>query len=278
VGPVREGGEPVSEPGFFSEVVEWFTDPFHWEGSFGIPARVVEHILLSAISVIIAAAVALPLGLYIGHRRRFEFLVVSVANLGRAIPSFGLLFLFVLWLGLGLEFPAYLRPAILLALVLLAVPPILTNTYVGIQGVDADALEAARGMGFTEGGVLFRIEIPIGAPLIVAGLRTAAVQVVATATLAAVIAGGGLGRYIVDGFATRDLPQIFAGALMVAILAVLTELAFSLLERVATPRTTSRGRKRRVEPVPWEHVAQAPRSGGELAPFDGAGSDGAGGA
>lgn len=235
----------MSEPGFLSQVVEWFTDPFHWEGSFGIPARLVEHVLMSAVSVALAALIALPAGLYIGHRRRFEFLVVSVANLGRAIPSFGLLFLFVLWLGLGLDFPAYLRPAIVLALVLLAIPPILTNTYVGVQTVDRDTLEAARGMGFTEWGVLTRLEIPLGAPLILAGLRTAAVQVVATATLAAVIAGGGLGRYIVDGFATRDFPQIFAGALLVALLAIVTEVAFSLVERVATPRTTSQGPKRK---------------------------------
>jgi osmoprotectant transport system permease protein len=240
--------------------VEWFTD--HWEGSFGIPARVIEHVLMSAISVALAAAVALPAGMYIGHRRRFEFLVVSLANFGRAIPSFGLLFLFVLMLGLGLAYPAYLRPAIILALVLLAIPPILTNTYVGIQSVDDDTLEAARGMGFTEWGVLLRIEVPLAAPLILAGLRTAAVQVVATATLAAVIAGGGLGRYIVDGFATRDFPQIFAGALMVAVLAVFTEVGFSLLERVASPRTASRGPKRRAIDRPLDHAAQAGQPGG----------------
>jgi osmoprotectant transport system permease protein len=252
----------MSDPGFLSELVEWFTDPLHWEGSFGIPARVLEHVLLSAISVALAATVALPAGMYIGHSRRFEFLVVSLANFGRAIPSFGLLFLFVLMLGLGLAYPAYLRPPIVLALVLLAIPPILTNTYVGIQSVEDDTLEAARGMGFTGWGVLFRIEIPLGAPLILAGLRTAAVQVVATATLAAVIAGGGLGRYIVDGFATRDFPQIFAGALMVAILAVLTELGFSLLEGVASPRTTSTGPKRRAIDHSLEHTAKFGQPGG----------------
>ena len=239
----------MSEPGFLSQVVEWFTDPFHWEGSFGIPARVAEHLIMSAISVAIAAAVALPAGMYIGHRRRFEFLVVSVANFGRAIPSFGLLFLFVLVFGIGLSYPAYLRPPIVFALVLLAIPPILTNTYVGIRNVDPDVLEAARGMGMTEGGLLGRVEVPLAAPLIMAGLRTASVQVVATATLAAVIAGGGLGRFIVDGFATRDFPQIFAGALMVAALAILTEVSFSILERVVAPRMVSPGRRLRSEPV-----------------------------
>jgi osmoprotectant transport system permease protein len=225
----------VTEPGFFAQLVEWFTDPANWSGSFGIPARFVEHVQISAIPVGLAAVVALPVAMYIGHRRRFEFLVVSIANLGRAIPSFGLLFLFVILLGIGDE-------AVILAMVLLAIPPILTNAYVGIQGVDADTLEAARGMGMNELGVLGRIELPMAAPVIVAGLRTAAVQVVATATLAAVVGGGGLGRFISDGFAAGDRPQIFAGAVLVALLALATELAFATFQRLVTPRTTSPAR------------------------------------
>jgi osmoprotectant transport system permease protein len=252
-----------AEPGFFAEVVEWFTDPLHWEGSFGIPARVREHLITSGVSVLIAALIALPAAMYIGHRRRFEFLVVSVANLGRAIPSFGLLFLAVLVLGLGLDSPPELRPAILIALVLLAIPPILTNTYVGIQNVDSDTLEAARGMGMTEGGILGGIELPLAAPLIVGGLRTAAVQVVATATLAAVVGGGGLGRFILDGFATGDDAQIFGGAVLVALLAILTEVAFALLERLVAPRTTT-GRRRRGRRPPFEHAAQAGQPGGGM--------------
>jgi osmoprotectant transport system permease protein len=240
---------------FIGEAVEWFTDPSHWSGSFGIPARTVEHLIMSGVSLGIGAVIALPVGMYIGHTRRFQFIVVSIANLGRAIPSFGLLFLFVLWLGIGLRSPPSLRPPVILALVLLAIPPILTNTYVGIQSVDPDTLEAARGMGMSERHVLSRIEIPLGVPLILAGLRTAAVQVVATATLGAVVAGGGLGRFIVDGFATRNEAQIFGGAVLVALLAVATELGFGMLERLATPRTSSRGRPGR-EPMPVEHVAQ----------------------
>lgn len=238
---------------FFSEALGWFTDPVNWSGSFGIPARTLEHLIMSGVSLAIGAALALPAGMYIGHTRRFEFLVVSLANLGRAIPSFGLLFLFVLWLGTGLSSHPALRPSVIFALVLLAIPPILTNTYVGIQSVDPDTLEAARGMGMSEGHVLSRIEIPLGIPLILAGLRTAAIQVVATATLAAVVAGGGLGRFIVTGFATGDDAQIFGGAVLVAALAILTELAFGFLERAATPRTSSEGRRRR-EPLPLEHV------------------------
>lgn len=234
----------MSEPGFFAQVSDWFGDPVNWSGSGGIPSRLQEHVLISAISVAIAAVVALPAAMYIGHRRRFEFLVVSVANIGRAIPSFGLLFLFVILLGLGDE-------PVVIAMVLLAIPPILTNTYVGIQTVDSDTLEAARGMGMSEAAVLASIELPLAAPVIVAGLRTAAVQVVATATLAAVPAGGGLGRFIVDGFAAGDDPQTFAGAVLVALLAVVTEIAFAFLQRAVAPRTSSVGPRQAadVEPV-----------------------------
>jgi osmoprotectant transport system permease protein len=225
----------VTEPGFFQQVVEWFTDPANWTGTFGIPARVWEHVQITAISVALALLLAFPPAMYIGHRRRFEFAAVSIANIGRAIPSFGLLFLFVILMGIG-DWP------VIIAMVLLAIPPILTNTYVGIQGVDPDTLEAARGMGMTEAAVLGRIELPLAAPVILAGIRTAAVQVVATATLAAVVGGGGLGRIIVDGFAVRDLPQVFAGAVLVALLAIAVEVGLSLLQRLVTPRTTSRGR------------------------------------
>lgn len=234
------GGGHVNDPGFFEQVIDWFADPANWSGDFGIPNRLLEHLVMSAVSVGIAVVVALPLAMYIGHRRRFERFVVSVTNIGRAIPSFGLLFLFVLWLGVGLASPPALRPAIILALVLLAIPPILTNAYVGIQGVDDDTLEAARGMGMSEWAILFRVEIPLGMPLIIAGLRTAAVQVVATATLGAVVAGGGLGRYIIDGFAVRDLPQIFAGGLLVAVLAILVDVAIGGFGRILSPMIATR--------------------------------------
>jgi osmoprotectant transport system permease protein len=135
------------------------------------------------------------------------------------------------------------------ALFLLSVPPILTNTYVGVQAVDADTIEAARGMGMTEREVLLQLELPLAVPLIMAGVRIAALTVVATATLAALIAGGGLGRYIIDGFAQGDQPQVLAGAALVAVLAIVTEIVFGLLERAVTPRTSSRARRsRRAEP------------------------------
>jgi len=237
----------MSDPGFFAEVVEWFGDPAHWQGSSGIPARLVEHLILSAIPLAIATAIALPAAMFVGHTRRFELAIVTIANIGRAIPSYALLVIMVILTGLGNE-------PIIVALTLLAIPPILTNGYVAIQSVDADTIEAARGMGLTGRQVLFGIELPLGAPLLVAGLRIAALQIVATAGLAALVAGGGLGRFIVDGLAVRDFPRVFSGALLVAILAGLTEGAFSLLQRWATPRhgvrRAARGLPAEQPPVP----------------------------
>jgi len=210
---------------------EWFADPAHWQGSDGIPTRVLEHIQLSGLSVGIAAALALPIGLYLGHTGRGAFLAINVANVGRALPSlavlaFALPVSFALGLGLGF-WPT------LFAMVPLAIPPILTNTFVGIRSADQDTVEAARGMGMRELQVLRAVEIPAGLPILLAGLRTATVNVIATATLGALVAGGALGRYIVDGFALRDDARVFAGALLVAILAVGTELGFGLLERMS---------------------------------------------
>lgn len=219
----------MSEPGFFAQVVEWFGDPANWQGPSGVPTRLAEHLLLSAIPITIAALIALPAAMYVGHTRRFEVAIVTVANIGRAIPSYALLVIMVILTGLGNE-------PIIVALTLLAIPPILTNGYVAIQSVDTDTLEAARGMGMRERGVLFGIEIPLGAPLLIAGLRIAALQVVATATLAALVAGPGLGRIVVDGLAVRDFPQVFSGAVLVAVLAGLTEAGFAVLQRWVTPR------------------------------------------
>jgi osmoprotectant transport system permease protein len=231
----------MSEPGFLGQVLDWFSDPANWQGPAGVPTRLGEHLILSAIPLLIAAAIALPAAMFVGHTRRYEVAIVTVANIGRAIPSYALLVIMVILTGLGDQ-------PIIVALTLLAIPPMLTNGYVGVQSVDADTIEAARGMGMRERNVLFGIELPLGAPLIIAGLRIAALQVVATATLAALVAGGGLGRIVVDGLAVRDFPQVFSGALLVAVLAGLTEGAFTLLQRWATPRHGAR----RVRGVPAE--------------------------
>ena len=212
---------------FFGQVVAWFADPATWSGRNGIPIRLWEHVSLSAASLAFGTLIALPVGLVIGHTGRGAVLAVSIANIGRAIPSLGLLgivFPLGLVLGLGLGF----WPS-LIALVALAIPPIVLNTYVGLSQVDRDLVEAARGMGMRERQILGRLEIPIALPVILAGIRTSAVQVVATATLAAVISGGTLGHLILAGVNTGDEVQVFGSALLVAILAIGSELAFGHL-------------------------------------------------
>ncbi len=235
----------------FGELARWFTDGKHWSGPGGVPTRVLEHVEISAAGVAFALLVAIPVGLLIGHRHRGQFVAVSIANLGRATPSFAILsIVFQLMLRYFGRKAFGFWPTVI-SLFLLAVPPILTNTYVGVEGVDRDAVEAAKGMGMTGGQILSKLELPLAIPLMIAGIRTAAVQVVATATLAALIAGGGLGRYIIDGYAQNDTPQVLAGAVLVAALAILTELGFALAERAVSPRTTSQKvRRRTLEPAP----------------------------
>jgi osmoprotectant transport system permease protein len=214
-----------------ADVVEWFTTAEHWRGDFGVPHRLTEHALMSAGALAVALIIGLPLGIWLGHRGRGGALAINISNIGRAIPSLAILALVQQAIGLS-GWPGFgARPA-LVALVALAVPPLVTNAYVGMQGVDRDVVEAARGMGMRGGELLWRVELPIAMPLIMAGVRTAAVQVVATATLAAVTAWGGLGRFIVDGFGQRDNAQIVAGALLVGVLALITELVLSGLQRV----------------------------------------------
>jgi osmoprotectant transport system permease protein len=217
---------------FLGDVASWFADPATWTGSNGIPQRLFEHVWISAASLAVALAIALPLGLAIGHTGRGARAVVATANIGRAVPSLGLLglaFLALLPFGLGLG----ALPAIL-ALAALAIPPIVTNTYVGLRQVDEELVEAARGMGMHERQVLLDVEVPVALPVIMAGVRTSAVQVVATATLAAVIGGGTLGQLILIGFNVGDEVRIFGAALIVAALSIATELGFAALQRAAT--------------------------------------------
>ncbi|HEX9266829.1 MAG TPA: ABC transporter permease [Candidatus Limnocylindria bacterium] len=214
-------------------LVRWLTDPVNWQGSHGIPIRVLEHIELSGLSVLAALIIAMPIALYLGHTGRAGFIAINVANIGRALPSLALIafgLVIAISLGLGLGF----WPTVF-ALVPLAIPPILTNSYVAIREVDRDIVEAARGMGLSEGQILRSIEVPLGLPLMLAGIRTAAVNVVATATLGALVAGGALGRFIVDGLALQEYDQLMAGALLVALLAVVTEVSFGALERATVP-------------------------------------------
>ena len=219
--------------------IAWLADPGHWSGTDGIWLRLGQHVELSAAATVLAALFAVPAGLAVGHTRRAEFIAVQTANLGRAIPSLAILSLAYVIALINVPTLAFGFLPTLVALVLLGIPPILVNTYVGIQQVDPDTVEAARGMGMTGRQILRRLEIPLAAPLIVTGLRLAAVTIVATATLSALIAGGTLGRYIVDGYAQQDIPKVVGGAILVALLAIATELTFSLLGRLTSPRLSS---------------------------------------
>ncbi|MER7129275.1 ABC transporter permease [Streptosporangium saharense] len=207
-------------------LVDFFGDPANWSGPDGIPARLTEHLQFSAVALLLAMLVALPLGLWIGHTGRGALLVVLSANAARALPTLGLLVLVVLLAGLSTDLP------VLIPLVALAVPPILVNTYEGVRGVDPDLRDAAYGMGLRGGQVLGRVLVPVALPLILLGLRLAAIQVVATATVAAFVGLGGLGRYVVDGFATNDYPRTLGGAVLVALLALLVQLVFVLVQRL----------------------------------------------
>jgi osmoprotectant transport system permease protein len=228
---------------FLGDVLAWFTAGEHWRGSDGIPHRLFEHVAMSAAALGAALVVALPLGVVLGHVRRGGVVVLNVANIGRAIPSFAILVIAFFAFGsrLGPKPP-------FVALFALAVPPVLTNAYVGITGVEPEAREVAVGMGMTGSQVLGRVELPLAIPLIMAGVRTAGVQVVATATLAAVIAWGGLGRYIIDGFHQQDDVKLFAGAVLVALLAIAVELGLALVQRLTlSPGLT--GRRHPAAPV-----------------------------
>lgn len=216
------------------DVARWFADPAHYQGSDAVQTRLLEHAAVSGLAVVTGLLVALPIGLYLGHTGRFGFIAVNVANIGRAIPSLAAIALAIPIAGtlLGVQNGLGFWPTFL-ALIPLAIPPILTNAYVAVRGVDRDVIEAGRGMGLGEAGVLRVIELPLALPLILAGIRTAAVNVVATATLGALVAFGGLGRYIVDGLALQENDRLFAGALLVALLAIAVEVAFGTLERTA---------------------------------------------
>lgn len=211
--------------GTVAEVARWFDDPRHWLGSNGILHRGAQHIGYVAISTALAALIALPVGIGLGHVGRGGLLAINIANIGRAIPSFGLIILMFLAVGFGFL-------PVLVALVALAIPPMVTNSYVGMQSVDPAVRQAGRALGLNRWQRLTQVELPIALPLIMAGVRTAAVQVISTATLAAYVGLGGLGRYLIDGLAQQQLAQVVGGAIVVALLAIAAEVGLAGLQRL----------------------------------------------
>jgi osmoprotectant transport system permease protein len=222
--------------GWLSDVVAWFRDGRHWQGPNGVPQRLIEHVGVSAAALGIACLLAIPLALWLGHVRRGGGLAVNVSNVGRAVPTYAVLVLLVL-----APDPFGLNTlSILVALVVFAIPPVLTNTYIGVREVDPAAVDAARGMGMSGPQVLAKVELPLAVPLLMDGVRLAAVQVVATATIAALVAGGGLGALITDGFGRQDQAEVVAGALCVLVLALTVEGSMALLQRRVNPLRPAR--------------------------------------
>ncbi len=222
--------------GLLSDTLAWLVDPAHWSGPSGIPVRVGEHLALTLVALLIAAVIALPVGIWIGHTRRGVRLAVNGANLARAMPSLAII-------GILIPFTTMIDPQLgfkvlptLIAMIALGVPPILVNAYAGVSEVDRELTEAARGMGFTGRRVVTEIELPLALPVIVAGIGSAAVQIIATATLGAIFGFGGLGTYLTEGIAQNDDAMTFGGVVLVALLALAAEGGFSLLARLLTAR------------------------------------------
>ncbi|WP_425840029.1 ABC transporter permease [Streptomyces fractus] len=209
-----------------SDSWNWLADSAHWAGDNGVWHRLAQHVTLTVVCLVISCLIALPIALVLGHLGKGGALAVNIANVGRAVPTFAVLVLLLLTpLGQYSEGPT------VVALVLFAVPPLLTNAYVGMRGVDREVVRAARGMGMTGRQMLLRVEVPLALPMILNGVRIAAVQLVATATIAAIAGGGGLGRIITAGFNLASTPQVVAGAVLVAVFALIVEGLFELAER-----------------------------------------------
>ncbi len=230
-------------------VLAWFQDPANWSGEEGLVNRLVEHLLLTGTATLLAVLLGLPPAVWLGHLGKGGLLAVNISNIGRAVPTFAVLVVLAIGPVGSAAFGPYGRAglATLVALVLFGLPPVITNAYVGMREVDRDTVEAARGMGMDGGQLLRRVELPLAMPLIVAGVRLAVVQIWATATIAALVAGPGLGRIITLGFRRQDVPEVWAGALVVAVFALLIERAMALAQRRLDPvgqarRATSAGR------------------------------------
>lgn len=214
----------------FADALAWIADGAHWGGPGGIDHRILQHLAVTFAAVGVAAVVAVPLGVLIGHTGRGRLVVVALAGAVRAVPTLGLLTLLGLALGIGIEAP-------LLALVALAFPSLLAGAYAGVESADRAAVDAARSVGMSEWQLVTRVELPLGADVLLGGVRAATLQVVATATLAAYISDTGLGRYLFAGLKARQYDEMLAGALLVAALALLLDLALAALQRASRPST-----------------------------------------
>jgi osmoprotectant transport system permease protein len=214
----------------FTDAIAWLFSPDRWEGPYALPILFGQHMYYTIVSVLIAAVIALPLGWLIGHTGRGREIAVAVSGAARAIPSFGLMVLLVLLLGV-LRVPE----AAIITFVLLAIPSLLAGAYTGLEAIDRRVLDSARSMGMTEWQVFWKVEVPLGLPLLVGGIRAALLQVIATVTIAAYVNLGGLGWPIIQGIPLRKFDQVLGGAILVAVLALIVDLIFAILQHAAVP-------------------------------------------
>jgi osmoprotectant transport system permease protein len=214
-----------------SGVWAWLTDPAHWTGDNGIPTRLVQHLVISGWAMLIALVVAVPLAVWLGHVGRGGAILVGIGNTGRAIPTYALIVTFALTDQIGVD-----ALAVILALAVFAMPPLLVNTYVAMRGVDVDVKDAATGMGLTGGQLLRKVELPLSFPLLFAGVRTATVQVVATATFAGLVGAGTLGAYVYEGFSIQNYDELYSGVILVALLCVVLERLLAFVQRLVSRR------------------------------------------
>lgn len=211
---------------FFVAAIAWLLDPAQYTGPGNIPSRLLEHLGFTVVTLVFASVIAIPAGYYIGHTGRGRRVAILLAGALRALPTLGLLTLVALWVGIGLGAPY-------VALTILAIPPILAGAYTGFEAIDRATIDAATAMGMSAGQVVRKVEVPLGLPLLIGGLRSATLQVVATATLAAYIADVGLGRYLFEGLKTRNYDEMLGGSILVILLALVLEGIFAAATRLA---------------------------------------------
>lgn len=216
----------------------WIFDPANWAGPGGIPVRLGEHILYSLLTLLLAAVIALPIGFAIGHSGKFRGLAVGVSGALRALPTLGL----VIYLALITTNLTIVPP--LIALTILAIPPVLAGAYSGLESVDRAPIDAARAIGMTGWQVFTKVELPLALPLVIGGIRSGALQVIATWTVAAILPVGGLGRFLFDGIAVQNYPEMLGGSIIVVALALVSDGIFALVQRLVVPRGVAAGRVR----------------------------------
>lgn len=219
---------------FFADAIAFILDPANLFGAKGIIPRLGDHLYYTGLAMGIAALIGLPLGLLIGHTGKGRGLVISLSGAVRALPTLGLLLGFILFAGIGLW-------PLVAVLVILAVPPIVAGSYAGLESVDRQTIDAARAIGMTEWQILWKVEVPLALPLILGGIRSAVLQVIATATIAGYVGLTGLGRFLIEGLAVRNYTLAIAGAILVAALALAVDALLAIIQKLVTPRGVSRG-------------------------------------